>query len=752
MGDIIPNQLFVAGYSRSKVEDDKDVRDIFKKYGMIKEVAYKGSYSFVTFNTEQEAQEALKGTNGQTYNGQKLKVDVVDNRKGRKTGPNEEDKCFKCNKGGLVIVQIINHQDVVEDVLILDQSAVIEDLNQDHILLIHHPDLEEEDIKTKERDTVEAQEEIKEIEKEVLVQKDHLLTQFQGRIQTQNLDKEWEKKLILLQKKYKHLIEYNLFNSSHKIIIMKKRTLQDLSEEQDQINQSYVEINSVQRELYLENQKRLREKQKEKDNIVIIEDDELKQQQIEEDEVQLSFPIGKFCLNCLTQYPIDDRQPQHLPFINILYENAFIDVKTQKPKKTLESALMTCYGFEDELLEPIVKSGVQLYIVNDNDNLNKRLEIIEKYNNYPNWMVIKPSKLGSSMFGGAFHPKIWILKFPKFIRIVIGSQNLHVGDWTIWSQAMWIQDFKLGKSELDQTSQEFKTMLREFLFEILPTSHKFEDLLKIKYDEYDFKDVNIRLITSIPGRFVGNQLFKYGMTRLQSVLFQELCNNKMDVLKQVCVTYQTTSIGQIDNNYVDFALQCCTGKVYKQPLPSEQNNKKLNQMILNQQEEEQSKLKLIYPTADYVENQTHGGVDFANPLYLKKQLYENPKFPKHLFHKYQGSDHYYWHTGNIPHLKVMIITTLDEDINDYTSIYIGSHNFSQGAWGKMEKNATQLYIANTELGVLYPPKKNSALMKQQIIEQLSFKFPPLKYEKDDQPWINEAYYEKLYKEYQQQIK
>ncbi|CAD8152165.1 unnamed protein product [Paramecium pentaurelia] len=202
MGDIIPNQLFVAGYSRNKVQDEKDVRDIFKKYGTVKEVAYKGSYSFVTFNNEQEAQEALKGTNGQTYNGQKLKVDVVDNRKGRKTGPNEEDKCFKCNKGGLVIVQISNHLDVVEDDPILDQSAVIEDLNQDHILLIHHPDLEEEDIKTKERDIAEALEEINESEKEVLHQRDHLLIQLhpKDRIQTQNLDKEWEKKTHFITK------------------------------------------------------------------------------------------------------------------------------------------------------------------------------------------------------------------------------------------------------------------------------------------------------------------------------------------------------------------------------------------------------------------------------------------------------------------------------------------------------------------------------------------------------------------------
>ena len=111
---------------------------------------------------------------------------------------------------GLVIVQLLNHLDVAEDDQIQDQSikifkilgAVIEDLNQDHILLIHHPDLEEEDIKTKERDIAEALEEINESEKEVLHQRDHLLIQLhpKDRIQTQNLDKEWEKKTHFITK------------------------------------------------------------------------------------------------------------------------------------------------------------------------------------------------------------------------------------------------------------------------------------------------------------------------------------------------------------------------------------------------------------------------------------------------------------------------------------------------------------------------------------------------------------------------
>lgn len=47
MGEIVPNQLFVAGYSRSKISDEKGIKEIFRKHGTIKDVAYKGSYSFV---------------------------------------------------------------------------------------------------------------------------------------------------------------------------------------------------------------------------------------------------------------------------------------------------------------------------------------------------------------------------------------------------------------------------------------------------------------------------------------------------------------------------------------------------------------------------------------------------------------------------------------------------------------------------------------------------------------------------------
>lgn len=65
---------------------------------------------------------------------------------------------------------------------------------------------------------------------------------------------------------------------------------------------------------------------------------------------------------------------------------------------------------------------------------------------------------------------------------------------------------------------------------------------------------------------------------------------------------------------------------------------------------------------------------------------------------------------------------------------------TMAAWGRLEKNASQININNTELGVLYPPAKDSAAVKQQLIESMPFKFPPEKYIKSDVPWIAEIYY------------
>ena len=46
---------------------------------------------------------------------------------------------------------------------------------------------------------------------------------------------------------------------------------------------------------------------------------------------------------------------------------------------------------------------------------------------------------------GAFHPKLFIIKFDDFLRVFIGSANLFENDWNNWNNILWQKDFPLIK-------------------------------------------------------------------------------------------------------------------------------------------------------------------------------------------------------------------------------------------------------------------------------------------------------------------
>ncbi|CAD8158995.1 unnamed protein product [Paramecium pentaurelia] len=162
MGEIVSNQLFVAGYSRAKITDEKDIKNIFKKYGTIKNVAYKGSYAFVTFSSESEAENALKALNGQQINGQKLKDVEMDLKKMMNVLDVRKEDI------GLESVQM-NHRQKEGIMIIKDHDIEKqEDQTQDpiHNLHINLLTLGEKETLKKEIDTVEEVEVQKEIKRD----------------------------------------------------------------------------------------------------------------------------------------------------------------------------------------------------------------------------------------------------------------------------------------------------------------------------------------------------------------------------------------------------------------------------------------------------------------------------------------------------------------------------------------------------------------------------------------------------------
>jgi tyrosyl-DNA phosphodiesterase-1 len=77
----------------------------------------------------------------------------------------------------------------------------------------------------------------------------------------------------------------------------------------------------------------------------------------------------------------------------------------------------------------------------------------------------------------------------------------------------------------------------------------------------------------------------------------------------------------------------------------------------------------------------------------------------------------------------MIVTCKDkpDEITDDTVLYFGSHNFSGGAWGNLEKNDSQIAISNWEIGVVFPPGPGTKDMKVKMVNSMVLKFPPVKY-------------------------
>ena len=100
MQEVIPNQIFVTGYSRQRIRDERDLKDMFKEFGVITSVVFKGPYSFITYQREGEAEKSIKELHEKVVHGNKLKIEIVDNRRTKKTGPTTDDECFKCKRKG----------------------------------------------------------------------------------------------------------------------------------------------------------------------------------------------------------------------------------------------------------------------------------------------------------------------------------------------------------------------------------------------------------------------------------------------------------------------------------------------------------------------------------------------------------------------------------------------------------------------------------------------------------------------------
>lgn len=81
-------------------------------------------------------------------------------------------------------------------------------------------------------------------------------------------------------------------------------------------------------------------------------------------------------------------------------------------------------------------------------------EVIKEYEGFKNMTVISPPKRNTGY--GVFHTKLWLIKFKKFLRVVVSTSNNHVLDWSIWQNSYWYHDCPLLGEENSKKGKEIK--------------------------------------------------------------------------------------------------------------------------------------------------------------------------------------------------------------------------------------------------------------------------------------------------------
>lgn len=339
-------------------------------------------------------------------------------------------------------------------------------------------------------------------------------------------------------------------------------------------------------------------------------------------------------------------------------------------------------------------------------------------------------------------------------RVVISSGNLTVDDWTLWSNCLFFHDFPLVSSkkeskEVSGTSEgQCATLLKRGVQEIMGTFiyengvSEFCDLFNL--DDYDFSGTPcIMTVVSKPGKWDGPRFSLFGLPAVANFMKSYPMKGPFDP-KKLTVTYQSTSLGSIDDAYLklflaSFIPQYATYENLKESQKAPKNNAKLDYSNkpttspVNNLKASKN-FRIVFPTKNYVSNSEYK--ELAGCLFFKQnQLNDN--WPKESLCKFECSPNYAFNEGVIPHLKVCIISREGSLIDDDSIIYFGSHNFTPSAWGSVNKDFNSNFIRNTEMGVIYPPMEGSAAKKREIVDSLPFKYPPEPYSPTDTPFFRD---------------
>ncbi|KAJ2658681.1 hypothetical protein IWW48_003920 [Coemansia sp. RSA 1200] len=335
------------------------------------------------------------------------------------------------------------------------------------------------------------------------------------------------------------------------------------------------------------------------------------------------------------------------------------------------------------------------------------------------------------------HSKIMLLFYARSLRFVVGSANLIPDDWSVMQNTLFVQDFALDRSAVFP-GNEFSFSLAYALHDL---SVPFEIVALL--NNVDFSTARIRIVTSVPTGGVRHNMnmVSYGMERLAEVVADATGNNSNSGAaaggsdQKVPAGFQPTarlfcvgsSLGQMDTKWLrDFYL--CAHGLLGIPKTSLGAREKLVPDDLID-------IGIGFHTQEDVERCRYGA-QCKNYIMLSSGVYGGEKeFPRSsLCRVVPRVD------GTLVHAKVVVARFGEKQNRGW--VYVGSHNFTPAAWGRLRVGHAT-YFNNYEFGVVLPDTQYTRITTEETAVSwdsenipLPFKLVWQPYSRNDVPYFS----------------
>ncbi|KAJ3032767.1 tyrosyl-DNA phosphodiesterase 1, partial [Rhizophlyctis rosea] len=292
---------------------------------------------------------------------------------------------------------------------------------------------------------------------------------------------------------------------------------------------------------------------------------------------------------------------------------------------------------------------------------------------YPN---VKARAADLPIAYGTHHTKAFFLQYEdNTLHVVIHTANAISRDWGKKTQGVWMSP--LLKPKVPGTSS---CAFEEDLLGYLESYGRPLQQWRATLRTYDFSPIRAVLIGSIPGRFTGSDIHRWGHMKMRSALRKVSLSQSLTTTSMIIGQFSSIgSLGPTDdwlkNEFgTSLSISRNTSHSFTSPKPL---------------------IKLVFPTVENVRTSLEGwaagnSIPFDSKNWAKQKSYMKP-----LLHKWSATK-----AGRdkcMPHIKTFCRVTEDGEVGWFL---LTSANLSKAAWGSLEKGGKQLMVRSYELGVL----------------------------------------------------